>query len=329
MSYSTDPVELQVEFEDMVIVEKEVSVGGVTDHTQLTGRDTANQHPISAIADLQTTLDNKQDKSALETDVEALGFTKNTGTYSKPSGGIPKTDLASDVQTSLNKADSALQEHQSLEAYRLISDSYSKNETDSRAENICNVALIGYRQISDSYSRSETDDRCIQLIDKYVDDYSLKDAVKTVNNIKPDSNGNVTIEGGTGQDGTTFTPSVSSDGTLSWTNDGGKDNPTPVNIKGEKGDTGATGADGTSVTVTSVSESTKDGGSNVVRFSDGKTVTIKNGSKGSQGATGATGATGADGYTPVKGTDYWTAADKTEMVDDVLAALPTWTGGSY
>lgn len=31
------------------------------------------------------------------------------GTYSKPSGGIPKTDLASDVQTSLGKADTALQ----------------------------------------------------------------------------------------------------------------------------------------------------------------------------------------------------------------------------
>lgn len=31
------------------------------------------------------------------------------GTYSKPIGGIPKTDLASDVQTSLGKADTALQ----------------------------------------------------------------------------------------------------------------------------------------------------------------------------------------------------------------------------
>jgi hypothetical protein len=31
------------------------------------------------------------------------------GTYSKPSGGIPKTDLAGAVQTSLNKADTALQ----------------------------------------------------------------------------------------------------------------------------------------------------------------------------------------------------------------------------
>lgn len=36
------------------------------------------------------------------------------GTYSKPSGGIPKTDLASAVQTSLGKADTALQEHQDI-----------------------------------------------------------------------------------------------------------------------------------------------------------------------------------------------------------------------
>lgn len=38
---------------------------------------------------------------------------------------------------------------------------------------------------------------------------------------------------------------------------------------------------------------------------------------------------GLKGDTPVKGTDYWTAADKAEIVNDVLAALPTWTGGSY
>ena len=34
--------------------------------------------------------------------------------YNKPSSGIPKTDLASAVQSSLNKADSALQEHQDI-----------------------------------------------------------------------------------------------------------------------------------------------------------------------------------------------------------------------
>lgn len=36
------------------------------------------------------------------------------GKYSKPTGGIPKTDLAAAVQTSLGKADSAIQAHQTI-----------------------------------------------------------------------------------------------------------------------------------------------------------------------------------------------------------------------
>lgn len=47
------------------------------------------------------------------------------------------------------------------------------------------------------------------------------------------------------------------------------------------------------------------------------------------GLKGDKGADGKDGKTPVKGTDYWTAADKAEIVNDTLAALPKWTGGSY
>ena len=35
------------------------------------------------------------------------------------------------------------------------------------------------------------------------------------------------------------------------------------------------------------------------------------------------------GLKPVKGTDYWTEADKAEIVNDTLAALPKWTGGAY
>lgn len=51
--------------------------------------------------------------------------------------------------------------------------------------------------------------------------------------------------------------------------------------------------------------------------------------KPSRGEKGDKGDTGADGKTPVKGTDYWTEADKAEIVNDTLAALPEWTGGSY
>ena len=47
-----------------------------------------------------------------------------------------------------------------------------------------------------------------------------------------------------GDAGTTFTPAVSEEGVISWSNNDGKTNPSSVNIKGPKGDTGATGPQG-------------------------------------------------------------------------------------
>lgn len=44
---------------------------------------------------------------------------------------------------------------------------------------------------------------------------------------------------------------------------------------------------------------------------------------------GPAGKDGQDGRTPVKGTDYWTAADKTGIVNDVLAALPNASGVNF
>ena len=38
---------------------------------------------------------------------------------------------------------------------------------------------------------------------------------------------------------------------------------------------------------------------------------------------------GANGHTPVKGTDYWTASDKQDIINDVLAALPNANGVAY
>jgi hypothetical protein len=35
---------------------------------------------------------------------------------------------------------------------------------------------------------------------------------------------------------------------------------------------------------------------------------------------------GKDGYTPQKGVDYWTDADKAEIVAAVIAALPVYGG---
>ena len=108
--------------------------------------------------------------------------------------------------------------------------------------------------------------------------------------------------------------------------DGEQGQPGKDGEPGKDGQNGQPGKDGTSVTVSNVSESTADGGTNVVTFSDGKKLNIKNGSKGSDGAPGAK---GDPGHTPVKGTDYWTPTDKAEMINDVLAALPAAEGVSF
>ena len=112
----------------------------------------------------------------------------------------------------------------------------------------------------------------------------------------------------------------------------------PEGPQGPQGEPGANGKDGTSVTVKSVSESTADGGSNVVTFSDGKTLTVKNGNKGSTGdkgdkgdkgdtgATGPQGPKGDAGDTGPQGPAYTlTSTDKTAIVNAVKAALPTLT----
>ena len=132
--------------------------------------------------------------------------------------------------------------------------------------------------------------------------------------------------------GTTFIPSVSEDGTISWTNNGNLPNPEPVNIKGKDGVDGKDGIsathswNGTVLTVTSAS------GTSSADLKGEKGDTGSKGEKGDKGdpgkdgQNGIDGQPGADGYTPVKGIDYWTEADRTQMVADVIAALPVYSG---
>lgn len=56
------------------------------------------------------------------------------------------------------------------------------------------------------------------------------------------SGGGAGGQGPAGEDGATFTPSVSTNGTLRWTNNKGLPNPAPVNIKGPPGPAGADGS---------------------------------------------------------------------------------------
>ena len=50
---------------------------------------------------------------------------------------------------------------------------------------------------------------------------------------------------------------------------------------------------------------------------------------GVNGKDGANGKDGKDGRTPEKGVDYWTPNDKAEIVNEVLASLPNASGVSF
>lgn len=120
--------------------------------------------------------------------------------------------------------------------------------------------------------------------------------IPTVALISPIGTGSSGTSGGssgggtTGANGVTFTPHLSADGILSWTNDGGLTNPVPVNIKGAKGDTGATGPQGPQ-------------GEQGPKGNKGDTGPQgPQGEKGETGATGPAGPAGADGAPGKDGT---------------------------
>lgn len=118
---------------------------------------------------------------------------------------------------------------------------------------------------------------------------------------EPGKDGSPGAAGAPGATGTTFTPSVSADGTLSWTNDGGKTNPASVNIKGPQGEQGPQGKPG---------EKGETGAAGAIGPEGPQGP---KGEQGPQGEPGATGPQGPAGHTPVKGTDYFTDADKSEI----------------
>jgi hypothetical protein len=102
------------------------------------------------------------------------------------------------------------------------------------------------------------------------------------------------------------------DGTTTATITNGKDGKDGVpGEKGDKGDKGDPGEPGQKGEQGAQGEPGKDGYTPV---------------KGVDYFDGSPGKDGADGKTPVKGVDYYTEADKSEMVNLVLSALPVAEG---
>lgn len=103
-------------------------------------------------------------------------------------------------------------------------------------------------------------------------------------------------------------------GYIQYSTDNGK---TWVNLIAEadlKGDAGADGKDGITPHI---------GGNGNWFIGDDDTGKPSRGDKGDPGTPGKS---GTDGHTPVKGTDYWTASDKAEIVAEVVSALPKYGG---
>ena len=127
--------------------------------------------------------------SLTESDIAAMGFTKNTGTYSKPSGGIPKSDLASAVQTSLGKADTALQSY--TEQYKGTITGVSANGTSVATSGVANIpaastSAYGVTKLNSSTSSTSTTEAATPSAVKSA--YDLANSYKgTVTSVKIDN----------------------------------------------------------------------------------------------------------------------------------------------
>ena len=113
-----------------------------------------------------------------ESTVSGWGFTKNTGTYSKPSGGIPSTDLASDVQSALTKANSALQS----ETYKgTVTGVKINGTTKNPSSGVVDLGTV----ITSHQDISGKQDKLVSGTN-----------IKTINGISILGSGNIVIEGG-------------------------------------------------------------------------------------------------------------------------------------
>ena len=105
----------------------------------------------------------------------------------------------------------------------------------------------------------------------------------------PESSLIVGPPGPAGEDGATFFPEVSEEGVISWTNDGGYDNPEPVNIKGPAGNDGSDGEDGEDGVSPTVSFTTITGGHTMTvtdkDHPSGQSINIMDGESGGGGTT--------------------------------------------
>ena len=135
--------------------------------------------------------------------------------------------------------------------------------------------------------------------------------------------------GPAGADGFSPSASVSKSGKVATITITDKNGTTTTTVSdgedGQPGSTGPQGPAGHSPVVTA----SKSGKATTISVDGSPIATINDGDDGQPGSQGPKGDTGEAGHTPVKGTDYWTAADKAGIVQDVLDALDEAEGVGF
>lgn len=124
-----------------------------------------------------------------------------------------------------------------------------------------------------------------------------------------------------GKNGVIFTPSIDSEGNLSWTNDGDLENPESANIKGPQGEQGITGNDGENgATFTpAVNENGNLSWTNDKGLENPTTINIK-GPKGEKGDSGSTFSVvnelpeaNSEGYSVLESNSKYYLGEKVEL----------------
>lgn len=88
--------------------------------------------------------------------------------------------------------------------------------------------------------------------------------------------------------------------------------------RGDKGDAGVDGVDGKAATIEVGTVTTGEAGTEVKITNSGNENAATFNFTIPRGEAGLKGEKGNDGYTPIKGTDYWTDSDKQEITNEVL-----------
>ena len=203
--------------------------------------------------------------------------------------------------------------------------------------------------VSDAQSTEITPSLYNQLVDKVnsiaswdvegVEEITEKVNSLMVVDVSASKDGTVTTVTVTGKDGVPHSVEIldGKDGTNGKDGSPGADG--APGAKGDPGKDGTNGVDGVTPhigdnghwylgsTDTGVKAQGADGQAGAPGEKGDKGDKGDTGAQGADGAPGAKGDKGDPGTTPVKGTDYWTAADKAEMVQDTKTALTaeTWT----